>query len=176
MIPPETANDNKENRMARQLTVTLAVLAAALLAACGGQSGTKGDTSPTTSSTAAAQTTSPAGAGGGDEHAGHHGAEQSPPAAPVTQAPAPGATTIEVTVSGGKASTPKQLVDVPVGSPVELVVTSDVADEVHVHGYDKSAEVAPGTPARLGFTASIPGVFEVELENAKLRLVQLRVQ
>lgn len=139
--------------------VVLAVLTAALLAACGGQSDTTSDatngTSPTTSPPAVAQTT-PA---------------TSPPAAP-----APGATTIDVTVSGGKASTPQQLVDVPVGSPVELVVTSDVADEVHVHGYDETADVAPGSPARLAFTASIPGVFEVELETAKLRLLQLRVQ
>jgi heme/copper-type cytochrome/quinol oxidase subunit 2 len=84
--------------------------------------------------------------------------------------------TINITVSGGKVSTPQALVDVPLGSPVELVVTSDVADHVHVHGYDEMVDVEPGTPARVGFNASIPGVFEVELESAKLRLVQLRVQ
>lgn len=163
--------------MPRPLNTTLAVLAAAALAACGGQSGTAGDTSPTTSPTAEAQTTSPAAPGGGDEHASHgDNPEQSPAAAPAPQAPAPGATTIDVTVSGGTVSSPKPIVDVPVGSPVELVVTSDVADHVHVHGYDEMVDVKPGTPARIGFSASIPGVFEVELENTKLRLVQLRVQ
>lgn len=144
--------------------VVLSVLTAALLAACSGQSGTTSGTtnatSPATSPPAAAQTTQ----------------ATSPPAAPAPQAPAPGATTIDVTVSGGKVSTPRQLVDVPLGSPVELVVTSDVADEVHVHGYDEMADVTPGSPARVAFTASIPGVFEVELETAKLRLLQLRVQ
>lgn len=140
--------------------VLLAILTAALLAACGGQSDTPSNTngaSPTTSAPAAAQTTSP-------------------PAALAPQVPGPDATTIDVTVSEGKVSTPRELVDVPVGSPVELVVTSDVADEVHVHGYDEMADVAPGSPARVAFTASIPGVFEVELETAKLRLLQLRVQ
>jgi hypothetical protein len=144
--------------------VVLSVLTAALLAACGGQSGTTSGptnaTSPTTSPPAAAQTT-PA---------------TSAPAASAPQVPAPGATTIDVTVSGGKVSPPRQLVDVPLGSPVELVVTSDVADEVHVHGYDEMADVTPGNPARVSFAASIPGVFEVELETAKLRLLQLRVQ
>lgn len=149
-----------------------AALAGALLAACGGQSGTTGATSPT-SSAPAALTAWPHAGGDGQ---GGHGGGQSEAAAPAPSASTPGAMTIDVTVSGRTVSTPKQLVDVPVGSPVELVVTSDVADHVHVHGYDEMVDVAAGVPARVGFTASIPGVFEVELENARLRLVQLRVQ
>ena len=39
---------------------------------------------------------------------------------------------------------------------VAIVVGSDVADHVHLHGYDKFADVAPGKPARLAFVASIP--------------------
>lgn len=163
--------------MRRKLIVSIGVLAtAALLAACSGQSGTEAGTTATSSPSAAAETTSSAAPAGG-EHSGHHSAgEQSPTVAPAPPAAAPGAMTIDVTVSGGKVSTPKSLVDVPVGSPVDLVVTSDVADEVHVHGYNEMVDVTPGTPAHVGFTASIPGVFEVELESAKLRLLQLRVQ
>ncbi|MDN4517315.1 hypothetical protein NWT09_27890 [Mycolicibacterium sp. jd] len=163
--------------MRRKLIVSIGVLAAAAsLAACSGQGGTGAGTTATSSAAAAAETTSSTAPGGG-EHSGHNSAgEQSPTAAPAPSAPAPGAMTIDVTVSGGKVSTAKQLVDVPVGSPVELVVTSDVADHVHVHGYDEMVDVVPGVPARVGFIASIPGVFEVELENAKLRLLQLRVQ
>jgi hypothetical protein len=36
--------------------------------------------------------------------------------------------------------------------------------------------VAPGRPAVIDFTADAPGVFEVELEQAHLRLVELQVQ
>lgn len=163
--------------MRRKLMVSMGVLVTAgVLAACSGQSGTGAGTSTASSPSAAAETTSSAAPGAG-EHAGHGSAgEQSPAAAPAPAAPAAGAMTIDVTVSGGKVRTPKALVDVPVGSPVDLVVTSDVADEVHVHGYNELVDVTPGTPAHVGFTASIPGVFEVEMESAKLRLLQLRVQ
>src|SRR5215831_14222369 len=58
---------------------------------------------------------------------------------------------------------------------VTLVVRSDVADEVHLHGYDKHVDVTPGTPARLAFVASIPGRFVVELENRGLQIADLEV-
>jgi hypothetical protein len=45
-------------------------------------------------------------------------------------------------------------------------VTTDSVDEVHVHGYDFVGIVIPTAPAVLTFTADIPGVFEVELEEA----------
>jgi hypothetical protein len=47
---------------------------------------------------------------------------------------------------------------------------------VDPHGYDLSADVAPGRPAVIDFTADAPGVFEVELEQAHLRLFELQVQ
>jgi hypothetical protein len=54
-------------------------------------------------------------------------------------------------------------------------VDADVADEVHVHGYDLVADVAPGSPAELTFLADIPGVFEVELESSHVELLRLEV-
>ena len=62
------------------------------------------------------------------------------------------------------------------GDTVRLVVTSDVADEVHVHGYDERADVAAGGTAEISFTANIPGGFEVELEQRHRRLLTLEVQ
>ena len=62
------------------------------------------------------------------------------------------------------------------GEVVRLVVASDVADEVHVHGYDDKAEVPAGGTVELSFTADIPGVFEVELERQGRRLLTLEVQ
>jgi hypothetical protein len=82
---------------------------------------------------------------------------------------------VTVSVAGGKVTGPSGRVKVKKGSTVQLVVTSDVADEVHLHGYDKHVDVEKGGTAQLTFKATISGVFEVELEGKKLRLLQLQV-
>ena len=61
------------------------------------------------------------------------------------------------------------------GESVTLKVTSDVADHVHVHGYDLFTDVAAGDPVTIEFSADIPGVFEVELEDSGLLLLELEV-
>ncbi|MGH8935287.1 MAG: hypothetical protein ACRDXD_03290 [Acidimicrobiia bacterium] len=66
-------------------------------------------------------------------------------------------------------------VEVRQGSPVRLTVEADLSEEVHVHGYDLRAEVEPGRPATLEFVADIPGIFEVELEESHLHLLELEV-
>jgi hypothetical protein len=43
-----------------------------------------------------------------------------------------------------------------------VIVASDVDDEVHIHGYDIMLDVSLQEPAKVRFTADIPGVFEVE--------------
>ena len=45
---------------------------------------------------------------------------------------------------------------VELGEPVTLVVTSDVADEVQLHGYGVETGLTPGQPAELSFDATIP--------------------
>ncbi len=62
------------------------------------------------------------------------------------------------------------------GDEVVLVVTSDVADEIHLHGYDKSRDIAAGGTVRLPFKATIPGRFEVELENSGVQIADISVQ
>lgn len=81
---------------------------------------------------------------------------------------------IRVVVSGGDVQGGGR-VEVPLGARVVLLVEADRPDEVHVHTYDLAARVAPGEPARIEFTADIPGVFEVELEEAGVLLLQLEV-
>lgn len=83
---------------------------------------------------------------------------------------------IEVEVAGGQVTGDTGRVPVAAGEHVTLSITSDVADEVHVHGYDLDAELAPGTPAELTFDATIPGVFEVELHESGTVLLTLQVQ
>ena len=58
---------------------------------------------------------------------------------------------------------------------VVLVVQSDVADEIHLHGYDIKRDVAAGGTARLPFKATIPGRFEVELEQRGVQIADLTV-
>ena len=82
---------------------------------------------------------------------------------------------IEVTFANGKAGGDTGRVKVAVGTSVALVVTSDVADQVHVHGYDIEKELSPGTPVTLTFDATIAGVFEVELHHANTVLLRLQV-
>jgi hypothetical protein len=67
-------------------------------------------------------------------------------------------------------------VPVVAGETVTLVVTGDVPDEVHVHGYDLAQALAPGTPAEITFDATLTGVFEVELHDAGTVLLTLQVQ
>ena len=102
-------------------------------------------------------------------------AESSAPAS--SSAAATGATDqrIEVQVSGGQVHGDTGRVPVAAGAHVTLVVTSDVADEVHVHGYDVEQELSPGQPAEIVLDATIPGVFEVELHEAGTTLLSLQV-
>jgi heme/copper-type cytochrome/quinol oxidase subunit 2 len=83
---------------------------------------------------------------------------------------------IQVRVAGGKVETAQRRVRVSRGDRVRIQVQSDQADEVHVHGFDLSKDVGPGKPATVEFTANLPGVWEVELENAKRKLFDLEVR
>ena len=88
----------------------------------------------------------------------------------------PATPAIEVRVAGGKVQGGVRRERVRRGDAVVLRVVADVADEVHLHGYDRSADVGPGKPAQISFTADIPGVFEVELEQRKQKLLELEVR
>jgi hypothetical protein len=66
-------------------------------------------------------------------------------------------------------------VEVRRGSLVSIVVRADVEEEVHLHGYDLSADVGPERPARIDFRARVPGVFECELEHSGRLLFHLEV-
>ena len=83
---------------------------------------------------------------------------------------------IDVQVAGGQVSGDTGRVPVAAGTQVTLSITSDVPDEVHLHGYDLEAELTPGTPAEITFDATVPGVFEVELHDAGTVLLTIQVQ
>ena len=137
----------------------LAAVAALALAACG-DNGSPQATGTTTSTTPAATTSTTTG--------------PATTARPTTTAdPTP---VIEVRVTGGKPQGGVRRERLKRGDTVVLRVVADVADEVHLHGYDRTANVAPGKPAQIRFTADITGVFEVELEQRKQPLLMLEVR
>jgi heme/copper-type cytochrome/quinol oxidase subunit 2 len=84
-------------------------------------------------------------------------------------------TLVEITIAGGQVAGGLKHVQVGVGQPVTIRITSDVAEELHVHGYDLKRELTPGAPVELTFTADIPGVFEIELEHSGLKVAELQV-
>lgn len=87
----------------------------------------------------------------------------------------PAAQTVRFSIAEGKRTTGPAEVTVHTGANVTLEVTSDRADELHVHGYDRTARLTPGTPATIGFTADLPGIFEVELHESGAAVTKLRV-
>jgi len=94
----------------------------------------------------------------------------------ATTEPEPeGPTVVRVTVVDGAPKGGIVREKVSRGDRVALVVTSDVADEIHLHGYDISRDVRAGGTARIVFTATIPGRFEVELEERGVQIADLTV-
>jgi heme/copper-type cytochrome/quinol oxidase subunit 2 len=83
---------------------------------------------------------------------------------------------IVVSVKDGKVSPKAHRIKVAEGSAVQILVSSDVDDEVHVHGYDIEREVSAGQSTTVEFTANQTGVFEVETHESNLLLLQLEVR
>lgn len=149
--------------------VATASLVLALASACGGGDPSTVETpeaTPTATSTAtSAATSTPT-----------QPSSTAPTASPSSTLPAGVDQLVEITVAGGEVVGGARRVRVDKGDVVRLQVRSDVADEVHLHTYDKSVDVAAGGTATLTFTATIGGVIEVELEEAGLTLVRLQIQ
>jgi hypothetical protein len=61
------------------------------------------------------------------------------------------------------------------GDQIRFEVSSDVADEVHVHGYDLMQDVPAGSTVSFDFPAEIEGIFEAELEGRKEQIAEIRV-
>jgi plastocyanin len=141
------------------------------LAGCGSDSpsGSQAATTPAATTTQAAGA-EPTWTAGNPTRA----ADDSSPAAQRPDAQQ--AKTITVRIADRKVSPKPGRISVARGETVRLVVTSDVADEIHVHSYDRELRLTPRKPATLQFTADKPGLFEVETHETKLILFQLLVR
>jgi hypothetical protein len=126
-----------------------------------------------------------AAAGCGDNEAGPPATVRSPAAATATAAaqstmPPPTRQTVDkelvYTIVKRKATPPTGRVDVAKGAVVKITVTSDEADELHVHGYDVELPLKAGTAGSITIEATKTGLFEVETHKSHLVLLQLAVR
>ena len=124
----------------------------------------RGESVDSTTTTPTAETTSTAAAGAPTS------------AAPAAGGDAPGDGVIELTITGGNVEGGARREPVKQGAQVTIRVTSDAADELHVHTYDLKLDLVPGQSADLTFLARIPGVFEVELEERRTKVLELEVR
>jgi hypothetical protein len=93
----------------------------------------------------------------------------------TTRSPESLATRIEVANSEPVGGVKK--ISVKKGERIRFFVQSaDTTDEVHLHGYDVAKELSPGHPVRFDVPATLDGVFEAELEDAKQQILQLTVE
>jgi FtsP/CotA-like multicopper oxidase with cupredoxin domain len=116
------------------------------------------------------------------------GGDETDKAAEATATPTPSATasgTAEATATPTPTPKPKppllQAGNEPTlsfdqGDTVRFRVRHDEAEEVHVHGYDIKKELAANETADVSFEASIPGIFEIELEHSGTPLGRLKVE
>ena len=93
-----------------------------------------------------------------------------------TDTTAAGPTTVDIVVKDGKPEGGIKRATIKQGDDVVLVVHSDVADEIHLHGYDLMQDVEAGGTAKITFVANVAGQFEAELEQRGVQIAQLTVE
>lgn len=151
--------------------VAAAGAVALALTGCGGSSSTS--TAATSTTTAPAVATSTATPPPVTETSAAPTPTETP--TPTSTLPAGVDQVITVSVAGGKVTGPKGRVKVEKGSTVQIVITSDKADEGHLHGYDKEVPLEAGKPAQITFKATLAGIFDLELHKSETKLLSLQV-
>jgi hypothetical protein len=61
------------------------------------------------------------------------------------------------------------------GEEIRFRVTSDEAEEIHVHGYDIAKDVPAGGTVEFAFPAELEGIYEAELEQLGVQIAELQV-
>jgi heme/copper-type cytochrome/quinol oxidase subunit 2 len=100
------------------------------------------------------------------------------PAPSADHEPAPPAPTVErVRVRGGKPVGAIRKITVKKGDRARIeVTTTDTTDEIHLHGYDITRDLEPGSRARFSFEANAEGIFEIELHDSGAQIAELVVE
>jgi hypothetical protein len=84
---------------------------------------------------------------------------------------------LDITIADGQVTPVNAELEATVGQPITLQVTSDIADELHVHAVPEySFEVRPGVGETFEFTVDVPGRVEVELHALHRTVVAIQVR
>lgn len=126
-----------------------------------------------------------AACGGGNSHEGHDSgsAAAGPSASTINpsdmtdQQQPPNRLTIDVTIAGGNVTPTNARLQGKVGEPIVVNVTSDAADQLHVHSvpdHEFAVEARPNQ--RFQFTVDVPGNVEIELHELNRVVASVQVQ
>jgi plastocyanin len=108
---------------------------------------------------------------GGDDNGGK--ATQTTPSASTggqtnTEAPAaPAPVVARIQIRADKVVGGPTEIRAKNGDTVEIVVSADAPNDLHLHGYDIEKTAKPGQPARFEFKANAEGEFELESHTAE---------
>jgi len=100
-----------------------------------------------------------------------------PAAGSSVSTPSPDAVKVPIRIVGGQVTPSGSLVHAKVGQPIDLVVTTDAASEIHVHSNpEHEYEVPAGAhQAVFEFTIDQPGEVDVESHTFDALIVKLQV-
>ncbi|MDO3634700.1 hypothetical protein [Mycolicibacterium arseniciresistens] len=108
-------------------------------------------------------------------------ATSAPPAASASPAPSPSipddATTVDINIAGGVVTPTNGQAQGVVGKPIVLKVSSDVADQLHVHSSPENTfQVEPRRDQVFEFTVDVPGQVDIELHDLNRTVVTVQVR
>ena len=84
---------------------------------------------------------------------------------------------VPVRIAGGVVSPVDRRFDAQVGQPIEVIMDSDVSDELHIHANpDHTFAVGPGEDQLFRFAVEVPGRVEIELHHAGVTVATLLVR
>jgi heme/copper-type cytochrome/quinol oxidase subunit 2 len=91
--------------------------------------------------------------------------------------PPAAALVVDVTIAKGQVTPTNATLGAKVGQPITFRVTSDAADELHVHSVpDHKFQVAAATNQTFQFKVDVPGNVEVELHHLDRTIATIQVQ
>ncbi|HEY7051051.1 MAG TPA: hypothetical protein VH496_02810 [Mycobacterium sp.] len=110
---------------------------------------------------------------------GSKNSEQSNSTAPQQQSSAPSSAKplIDVMIKNGRVNPTNAEFTAKVHQPIEILVSSDAADELHVHSVpDHTFQVEAKPNQSFQFTVDVPGTVEVELHKLDRTVATIQVQ
>jgi hypothetical protein len=93
----------------------------------------------------------------------------------IAAVPAAGHEVLEIEIKEGRVASGAALLRAREGDEITIRIVSDRRDEAHLHGYDLQAQMGPGDPAVVAFTASRTGRFGLEAHRSHLELATLEI-